>query len=133
MNNILNKIKTFLKGLKETVHFVLIVIFYILNLGVNRILPKKLKLSWRGIYEKIMGLIDRERPYSFNHSYLIELSLKNMRVKKTRTMVTMGGMAIGIALIVFLVSVGYGLQNMVVTRVARLDELKQTDVVSIIE
>ena len=39
-------------------------------------------------------------------------------------------MAIGIGAIVFLVSIGYGLQQLVVSRVASLDELKQTDVSS---
>jgi len=52
-----------------------------------------------------------------------------MAAKKTRTMVTIGGMAIGISFIVFLVSVGYGLQQLVISRVARLDELKQAEVV----
>ena len=88
-----------------------------------------MKNGWKRFYDFFMNLIDREKIDSFNHRYLIELSLKNMKAKKTRTIVTMGGMAIGIAFIVFLVSVGYGLQNMVVTRVARLDELKQTDIV----
>ena len=50
-----------------------------------------------------------------------------MRAKRTRTMVTVG-MTIGIASIVFLVSIGYGLQALVISRVARLDEMKQIDV-----
>ncbi|MCA9368856.1 ABC transporter permease, partial [Candidatus Woesebacteria bacterium] len=41
---------------------------------------------------------------------------------------TVGGMMIGISVIVFLISIGYGLQSLVVNRVARLDELKQSDV-----
>ncbi|EKE19948.1 MAG: macrolide export ATP-binding/permease protein [uncultured bacterium] len=59
---------------------------------------------------------------------LIEFSLKNMRMRKTRTFVTIGGMTIGIAIIVFLVSVGYGLQDLVVSRVAKLDQMKQAEV-----
>lgn len=59
---------------------------------------------------------------------LIEFSLKNMKTRKTRTIVTIGGMTIGIAIIVFLVSVGYGLQNLVVARVAKLDQMKQAEV-----
>jgi hypothetical protein len=51
-----------------------------------------------------------------------------MKAKKTRTVVTIGGMVIGIGSIVFLVSIGYGLQQLVVTRVARLDEMRQADV-----
>jgi len=43
-------------------------------------------------------------------------------------MITIGGMALGIATIVFLVSLGYGIQKLVVSRVARLEEMEQTDV-----
>ena len=42
--------------------------------------------------------------------------------------ITIGGMAIGIGSIVFLLSLGYGLQRMVVNKVARLDELKQANI-----
>lgn len=61
-------------------------------------------------------------------SFLIALAFRNMRTKRTRSFVTVGGMGLGIAAIVFLVSIGYGLQNMVVSRVARLEELKMADV-----
>jgi ABC-type antimicrobial peptide transport system permease subunit len=59
---------------------------------------------------------------------LIEVAVRNMRVKKTRTAITVGGMALGIGSIVFLVSIGYGLQNLVISQVARLDEMRQADV-----
>jgi len=133
------KIGGFLKDFGSLLLFIIIVGFYVLHIGIHWLLkPRRftpvilsggLQLKLETIYARIMSIIDPEPKKSFNRSYLIELSLKNMRAKKTRTMVTMGGMAIGIAFIVFLVSVGYGLQNMVVSRVARLDELKQTDVV----
>ena len=51
-----------------------------------------------------------------------------MLSKKNRSTVTVGGMMVGIASIVFLVSIGYGLQSLVINRVARLDEMRQTDV-----
>jgi putative ABC transport system permease protein len=68
------------------------------------------------------------RPDGIDQVDLIEFSLKNMRMRKTRTFVTIGGMTIGIAIIVFLVSVGYGLQNLVVARVAKLDQMRQAEV-----
>ena len=133
------KLKTFFNGLGSLLLFILIVALYVLHIGLNWLLrPRRftplflsgrLKPKLDAWHNKVMSMIDPDPKGSFNRSYLIELSLKNMKAKKTRTMVTMGGMAIGIAFIVFLVSVGYGLQNMVVSRVARLDELKQTDVV----
>ena len=51
-----------------------------------------------------------------------------MKSKRTRTSITVGGMTIGIGAIVFLVSMGYGFERLVITRVARLDEMKQADV-----
>lgn len=133
------KIRLFFSGLSSLLLFIVIVALYVSHIGIawllkpRRFTPRFLSYGFKSKYEsfhtKVMSLIDPEPKKSFNRSYLIELSLKNMKAKKTRTMVTMGGMAIGIAFIVFLVSVGYGLQNMVVSRVARLDELKQTDVV----
>jgi ABC-type antimicrobial peptide transport system permease subunit len=78
-------------------------------------------------YDRALKMLDGQQA-QVSRSYLIELSFRNMRVKRTRTIVTIGGMAIGIAFIVFLVSVGYGLQNLVTSRVARLEELQQAEV-----
>jgi ABC-type lipoprotein release transport system permease subunit len=65
---------------------------------------------------------------TINRVNLIELALKNMRAKMARTIITIGGMSVGIAAIVFLVSVGYGLQELVTSRVARLEEMRQAEV-----
>lgn len=65
---------------------------------------------------------------TINRVNLIELALRNMVFKKSRAVITVGGMSIGIGAIVFLVSVGYGMQQLVINRVARLDELLQADV-----
>lgn len=61
-------------------------------------------------------------------SFLIGLAFRNMKVKKMRSVVTVGGVSLGIAAIVFLVSLGYGVQQLVVSRVARLQDLKMADV-----
>ena len=77
--------------------------------------------------EKIIDRLE-SREGGVRRSFLIALAFRNMKAKKTRSFVTVGGMGVGIAAIVFLVSVGYGLQNLVVSRVARLEELKMADV-----
>lgn len=79
-------------------------------------------------YRQSIKLMDRGRQKTISRLDLIELSIKNMKAKRTRTMITIGGMTIGIGAIVFLVSIGYGLQALVISRVARLDEMKQTDI-----
>lgn len=70
------------------------------------------------------------RHRSLAYRELIRISIAQMRAKKARTIVTVGGMSIGVAAIVFLISIGYGLQELVISRVARLDELKQANVVT---
>jgi len=135
---IFTKFSLFFKGFLNLIVFIVIITTYVFHQCFNwlinrRLIPSflknKLNPPLNKIYDKIMSVIDPEKPRSFNRSYLIELSLNNMKAKKARTIVTMGGMAIGIAFIVFLVSIGYGLQNLVVSRVARLDELRQADAV----
>src|SRR3989339_1043387 len=77
--------------------------------------------------EKIIDRLE-SREGGVRRSFLIALAFRNMKAKKTRSFVTVGGMGLGIAAIVFLVSLGYGLQDLVVSRVARLEELKMADV-----
>ncbi len=126
-------------GLKMTAQisvFVFLLTLYIIRHGLiwfthTRIWAKvtKGKFVSQGVFlSRVIKKIDGTKPGTISRTSLIELSLRNMGMKKTRTLVTMGGMAIGIAFIVFLVSVGYGLQNLVITRVVRLDELRQADV-----
>ncbi len=59
---------------------------------------------------------------------LIILAIRHLKAKKNRTIITIGGMAIGFGSVVFLLSLGYGVQELVISRVARLGEMKQTDV-----
>ena len=77
--------------------------------------------------ERVIAKLEGHRG-GVRRSFLIALAFRNMRAKRTRSFVTVGGMGVGIAAIVFLVSVGYGLQRLVVSRVARLEELKMADV-----
>lgn len=59
---------------------------------------------------------------------MVEIALKNMLYKRSRTFVTVAGMSVGIAAIVFLVSLGFGLQNVVVSRAINLNEMRQAEV-----
>ena len=78
--------------------------------------------------EKFMNWLDGGIKGRMSRIYLIELSFRNMKAKKNRAVVTIGGVAVGVGAIVFLVSIGYGLEKLVVSRVARLDELKMADI-----
>lgn len=76
----------------------------------------------------LMYWMDRNEDGGVTRSYLIELAFRNMKAKKNRAIVTIGGVALGVGAIVLLVSIGYGLEKLVIGRVAKLDELKMADV-----
>ena len=133
---ILTAIKTIIRFIIKVNDFLILLTAYLLMHGIvkltgfrffpsfltNIILPPADK-----VYSFIVGL-NQKNETTINRVGLIELSIKNMRFKATRTLITIGGMAIGISAIVFLVSLGYGVEKLVTSRVARLDELKQTDI-----
>ncbi|MBU0708048.1 ABC transporter permease [Patescibacteria group bacterium] len=55
--------------------------------------------------------------------YIISLASKNLRNRKLRSFLTIGGMVIGIGAIVFLVSLGFGLQRLIKDRVTNIEAL----------
>lgn len=63
-------------------------------------------------------------------SFLIAMALSNLRYKKLRTALTVAGVIIGIGSIVFLVSLGLGLQNLVTKRVVSSDSVRTIEVSS---
>ncbi len=97
-------------------------ILYKINFATGKTIPH---------YEQLLSnKIDGMRPSEVRRSYLIGLALKNLLAKKTRSFITMFGMAVGIGIIVFLISLGYGIERLVISRIASLDELRMIDVSS---
>ncbi|KXK09254.1 MAG: ABC transporter permease YtrF precursor [Microgenomates bacterium OLB23] len=70
------------------------------------------------------------RPFQVRQSYLIYLAFENLQTRKSRTFITVMGMAVGVGIIVYLLSLGYGIERLVINQVASLDELKIIDVSS---
>jgi len=125
------------RGMISMFTFIMLLMLYIAAKGLRRLagwkfFPKFLNNLLRQplsqAYKAGTKALDLREKRSLSRVNLIELSVRNMKAKKTRTVITIGGMAIGIGTIVFLVSVGYGLQEMVVSRIARLEEMRQADV-----
>ncbi|RLC35623.1 hypothetical protein DRH14_00425 [Candidatus Shapirobacteria bacterium] len=83
---------------------------------------------WVRQIKKIIKKVDGRKDGDVSRMYIIELAFRNLKAKKGRAVVTIGGMAVGVGAIVFLVSLGYGLERLVIKRVARLDELRMVDV-----
>jgi len=94
-------------------------------------IPNKLRIhihtKLEYVYSRLIAKFEVRNEKTISRVDLIDLSIKNMLSKRTRTYITVGGMIIGIGTIVFLVSIGYGLEKLVISRVARLEEMKQID------
>ncbi|MDQ3008169.1 MAG: ABC transporter permease [bacterium] len=131
-----NKTKEFLMEMGKILQFVLLVCAFFITkvlLIPSKIpfLPVKItshfsKVSLK-MYEAISSL-SRTEKNSLSRVNLIELAIKNMLFKRSRAIITIGGMMIGIGAIVFLVSIGFGIEKVVTSRVARLEELQQADI-----
>ncbi len=61
---------------------------------------------------------------------LFYLSFQNFKNRKSRTLLTILGVAVGIGAILFLVSLGYGLQHMLLERITTEESLLTFDIVS---
>jgi putative ABC transport system permease protein len=62
-------------------------------------------------------------------SYIFRLALKNLRGHKMRTFLTAGGVAISVGFVVFLISLGLGLQRVSTNQISNLEALQILDVV----
>ena len=124
--------------LKEFFAYFILISFYVLDMFfVSKIpnmkyIPYKEASKFMGCFYKTYSIaikrFNKSATGAISRLDLIQLAIRNMMAKKVRTLITIGGVSIGIGAIVFLVSLGYGLQRLVVSRVARLEELKQADV-----
>ena len=112
-------LKTLWRPTYEGISFIVLTILYSFTLLLNKLGQKtRLLRSISVKFSNWVKSLDKADKSGVSSLYLIEISFKNMAAKKTRTIVTIGG-----------VSVGCGLQQVVISRVARLDELKQAEVV----
>lgn len=121
--------------------FILLILFLLSKLFSHLLFMPVIGRLLRGInfatgktiphYEEMLSTkLDGMRPSEVKRSYLINLAFKNLLAKKTRSFITMFGMAVGIGIIVFLLSLGYGIERLVISKVASLDELRMIDVSS---
>lgn len=86
------------------------------------------KLRIKSIIKDFFHKLDLPAPERVRRSYLLKLALQNLKVRRARSLVTIGGVGVGFGVIVFLVSLGYGLEKLVVKGVATFDELRVADV-----
>ncbi len=94
--------------------------------GVSRI-SKKISNGWNNLFDKLHKISNYKNNSSIHKESLFNISLKNLYIKGSRSFITIGGMAVGIGFIVLLVSVGYGVERLVISRIGNLDRKKQIE------
>lgn len=113
--------------------FFLLVIIFLIFEAVKFMGNRKWLFFWAQPLRKPVVKIRSKSLYFFNTREageissldLITLAVRHLTAKKTRTIITIGGMSIGFGSVIFLLSLGYGTQKLVISRVARLGELRQ--------
>lgn len=153
-----SRIKRFLRGLVHVVlhlphyikvvfeqivifsSFFMVLILYLLELVFNllfslpiisHILSPVKKIFVRIFskpYQKVFESLEKLRPFKIKRRYLVFVSLENLKARKSRSLITMFGMSIGVGIIVLLLSLGYGIERLVIDQIAGLNELKMIDV-----
>lgn len=84
----------------------------------------------RSIYNFLLEKCEDLRPFKVKRQYLIYVAYQNLKIRKSRSLITILGMSVGVGIIVYLLSLGYGIEKLVINQVASLDELRIVDVTS---
>lgn len=137
MKKLLNILKSIREGISYTIFLSIYLLFKLFEWFFSlRIFPNSLVLKLKNIQESVFKFLDfllpRRHGIKITQLDLIDMSFKTLVFKKTRTFITIGGMTMGIGIIVLLVSIGYGLQDYVISRVTTLDELKRVDISTLV-
>lgn len=135
---ILAGIRIFTRNVLDTLRFTTLLVLYISEKLFTRVsillvkLNRKFVVNNNARYLKslrtIITKLANDKEGSIKKEELIDLSIQHMRSQKARSAVTIGGMALGIGIIVVLVSIGYGLEQLVISRISTLAEMQQTEV-----
>lgn len=72
--------------------------------------------------------VEQPAPNRPRRSFLYKIAYKNAAARKSRTLLTVGGLAVAFGMIIFLVSLGYGLEKLVVGQVATSQQLAVADI-----
>ncbi len=80
------------------------------------------------VYNTAVDKLEALRPFKIKRKYLIFVSLENLKMRKSRSLITILGMSVGVGIIVLLLSLGYGIEKLVINQIAGLNELKMVDV-----
>jgi ABC-type lipoprotein release transport system permease subunit len=141
------KIRAFFKSIPGIIHtvylfstFFVILLFFLFEKTYSLFerIPffghffKLLSTVWKNKMGKFVtafiAKLESGRASQVERIYLIKLAYKNMMIKKARSFITIFGMSVGVGAIVLLLSFGYGIERLIISKVAGLNELKMIDI-----
>jgi putative ABC transport system permease protein len=111
----------------------LLFLIYIPAYLIERLIFRKSNISGKAsdfimkVFNKLEGK-KKSIKESISSWNLGEISLSHLMEKKSRTLITILGVGVGIGFITFLLSLGYGLENLVVGEIAEIEEMRQISV-----
>lgn len=91
-------------------------------------MPKKLIKAIKSIRQRIEEHIFKSQKGSLSWYLIFKIAFKNLLMAKSRSLVTIGAIAVGTGVVVILVSFAYGLQRIVTKRLIQPNSLRLTDV-----
>lgn len=102
-------------------------------LMIQKLAPRKAEDTRRRVTQLCVDSSnDKNISKSINPLELTELSFKNLSVKKSRTYITILGVSLGMGFIVFLLSIGYGLERLVINEVTKVQDQNAIEVSPIV-
>lgn len=84
----------------------------------------------RNYWGRVQDWYRASKPGKLSWQVLLSMSIKNLKVSRSRTIVTVSAIAIGVGAIVFLLSFAYGLQNIVTSKIVSPNSFRLADVQS---
>lgn len=94
---------------------------------INNML-KKLPKTIKSIKSRIKEYIFKSKKGSLSWYLIFKIALKNLLVSRSRSLVTIGAIAVGTGVVVLLISFAYGLQGIVTKRLIQPNSLRLADV-----
>jgi len=113
-----------------TICMFLLLILFVPGYILQKLIFKKSNLSSKAsnFVMNVFNRLEKKKKNikkSISNWDLGEISLGHLMEKKSRTLITILGMGIGIGFITFLLSLGYGVENLVINEMAEIEEMKQ--------
>lgn len=103
-------------------------VYFLLSIKPISTLSFPLRNLLEAGYDWLCNRLELDHDSTIGHNYLLDIALRNLTLRKSRTVVTIGGVAVGIGFTVFLISLGFGLERIVIDGIANLNQLKQVEV-----